>query len=162
MFSRRHLSRVLPQRGAASFVAQLRDTKENSDVLVSLILTKEMLLVARKPRWARPMPPAISSLSLPPPSLSPSLPYPLCHFFPPFSFSPLSFLPSVLLPLPSPLSTPFYPCPASPYVSPLCVSLAVFLPVSLSSCLYASSMIFCATRAHHRSLPFITGGVLSL
>jgi hypothetical protein len=41
------------QRGAASFVAQLRDTKENSDVLVSLILTKEMLLVARKPRPAR-------------------------------------------------------------------------------------------------------------
>jgi hypothetical protein len=30
----------------ASFVAQLRDTKENSDMLVSLILTKEMLLVA--------------------------------------------------------------------------------------------------------------------
>ena len=39
-----------PQRGAASFVAQLRDTKENSDVLVSLILTKDMLLVAGKPR----------------------------------------------------------------------------------------------------------------
>ncbi len=40
------------QRGAASFVAQLRDTKDNSDVLVSLILTKEMLLVAKKPRYA--------------------------------------------------------------------------------------------------------------
>ena len=39
------------QRGAASFVAQLRDTKENSDMLVSLILTKEMLLVAKKPTY---------------------------------------------------------------------------------------------------------------
>lgn len=39
------------QRGAASFVAQLRDTKDNSDVLVSLILTKEMLLVAKKPSY---------------------------------------------------------------------------------------------------------------
>jgi hypothetical protein len=39
------------QRGAASFVAQLRDTKENSDMLVSLILTKEMLLVAKKPSY---------------------------------------------------------------------------------------------------------------
>ena len=38
------------QRGAASFVAQLRDTKENSDVLVSLILTKDTLLIAGKPR----------------------------------------------------------------------------------------------------------------
>eukprot|EP00961_Rhodomonas_salina_P278720 3765264-Rhodomonas_salina.1 len=38
------------QRGAASFVAQLRDTKDNSDMLVSLIFTKEMLLVAKKPR----------------------------------------------------------------------------------------------------------------
>jgi hypothetical protein len=40
----------LVQRGAASFVAQLRDTKENSDVLVSLILTKDSLLIAGKPR----------------------------------------------------------------------------------------------------------------
>jgi len=30
------------QRGAASFVAQLRDTKDSSDMLVSLILTKEV------------------------------------------------------------------------------------------------------------------------
>ena len=37
------------QRGAASFVAQLRATKETPDILVSLILTKEMLLVAKKP-----------------------------------------------------------------------------------------------------------------
>ncbi len=40
----------MAQRGAASFVAQLRDTKENSDVLVSLILTKDNLLIAGKPR----------------------------------------------------------------------------------------------------------------
>eukprot|EP00277_Geminigera_cryophila_P043544 CAMPEP_0173073804 /NCGR_PEP_ID=MMETSP1102-20130122/10628_1 /TAXON_ID=49646 /ORGANISM="Geminigera sp., Strain Caron Lab Isolate" /LENGTH=429 /DNA_ID=CAMNT_0013942729 /DNA_START=41 /DNA_END=1327 /DNA_ORIENTATION=+ len=39
------------QRGAASFVAQLRATKDNPDILVSLILTKEMLLVARKPSY---------------------------------------------------------------------------------------------------------------
>ena len=39
------------QRGAASFVAQLRDTKDSSDMLVSLILTKEMLLVAKKPSY---------------------------------------------------------------------------------------------------------------
>jgi len=39
------------QRGAASFVAQMRATKENPDILVSLILTKEMLLVAKKPSY---------------------------------------------------------------------------------------------------------------
>ena len=39
------------QRGAASFVAQLRATKDNPDILVSLILTKEMLLVAKKPSY---------------------------------------------------------------------------------------------------------------
>eukprot|EP00960_Hanusia_phi_P073864 768104-Hanusia_phi.AAC.1 len=40
------------QRGAASFVAQLRATQDNeADMLVSLILTKEMLLVAKKPSY---------------------------------------------------------------------------------------------------------------
>ena len=39
------------QRGAASFVAKLRASKENQDILVSLILTKEMLLVAKKPSY---------------------------------------------------------------------------------------------------------------
>jgi len=46
-----HIHTYIVQRGAASFVAQLRDTKENSDILVSLILTKEMLLVAKKPSY---------------------------------------------------------------------------------------------------------------
>ncbi len=42
------------QRGAASFVAQYRDAREGADVLVSLILTKEQLLVAKKPRRLPP------------------------------------------------------------------------------------------------------------
>jgi hypothetical protein len=39
------------QRGAASFVAQYRDPREGTDALVSLILTKDQLLIAKKPRF---------------------------------------------------------------------------------------------------------------
>ena len=40
------------QIGAASFVAQFRDPNLGSDILLSLFLTKDQLLVAKKPRCA--------------------------------------------------------------------------------------------------------------